>query len=156
MQDEIKVWLEDIEKAISEINDFLPEPRNFLEFGKDTKTKRAVERNIGIIGEAMSRILNLEPNIAISESRKIVDTRNRIVHGYDSVIAVATFDPDARLNWHTHPGGQILLFTEGTGFYQERGKAKQVVRKGDVIKCLPDVEHWKLASISFTRLLTPN
>ena len=29
MQDEIKVWLEDIEKAISEINDFLPEPRNF-------------------------------------------------------------------------------------------------------------------------------
>ncbi len=34
MQDEIKVWLEDMEKAISEINDFLPEPRNFLEFEK--------------------------------------------------------------------------------------------------------------------------
>ncbi|MCC7506987.1 MAG: DUF86 domain-containing protein [Saprospiraceae bacterium] len=85
MQDEIKVWLEDIEKAINEINEFLPEPRNFLEFEKDLKTKRAVERNIEIIGEAMNRILSIEPNIEISGSRKIVDTRNRIIHGYDSV-----------------------------------------------------------------------
>ena len=85
MQDEIKVWLEDIEKAIAEIDAFLPEPRNFLEFEKDLKTKRAVERNIEIIGEAMSRILALEPDIEISDSRKIVDTRNRIIHGYDSV-----------------------------------------------------------------------
>lgn len=85
MQDEIKVWLEDIEKAIAEINSFLPEPRNFLEFEKDVKTKRAVERNIEIIGEATSRILKVEPNIPISGSRKIVDTRNRIIHGYDSV-----------------------------------------------------------------------
>ncbi len=85
MQDEIKVWLEDIEKAIDEINDFLPEPRNFLEFEKDIKTKRAVERNVEIIGEAMSRILKIAPDIKISDSRKIVDTRNRIIHGYDSV-----------------------------------------------------------------------
>jgi len=85
MQDEIKVWLVDIEKAISEVNEFLPEPRNFREFEKDIKTKRAVERNIEIIGEAMSRILAMEPNIPISDSRKIVDTRNRIIHGYDSV-----------------------------------------------------------------------
>lgn len=85
MQDEIKVWLEDIEKAIAEINDFLPEPRNFHEFEKDIKTKRAVERNIEIIGEAMSRILKIKPEIEISDSRKIVDTRNRIIHGYDSV-----------------------------------------------------------------------
>lgn len=85
MQDEIKVWLEDIEKAIAEINTFLPDPRNFLEFEKDIKTKRAVERNIEIIGEAMGRILKIEPNIKISNSNKIVDTRNRIIHGYDSV-----------------------------------------------------------------------
>jgi len=85
MQDKIKVWLEDIEKAIGEINEFLPKPRNFLEFEKDTKTKRAVERNIEIIGEAMSRILKADPDISISDSRKIVDTRNRIIHGYDSV-----------------------------------------------------------------------
>jgi len=85
MQDEIKVWLNDIEKAISEINEFLPNPRNFLEFKKDLKTKRAVERNIEIIGEAMSRILKAKPDILVSASRKIVDTRNRIIHGYDSV-----------------------------------------------------------------------
>jgi uncharacterized protein with HEPN domain len=85
MQEEIKVWLEDIEKAITEINDFLPTPRSFREFEKDVKTKRAVERNIEIIGEAMNRILKVDPDIAISDSRKIVDTRNRIIHGYDSV-----------------------------------------------------------------------
>lgn len=85
MQDEIRVWLEDIEKAISEINDFLPQPRNFFEFERDLKTKRAVERNIEIIGEAMGRILKVEPEIKISDARKIVDTRNRIIHGYDSV-----------------------------------------------------------------------
>ena len=85
MQVEIKVWLENIEKAISEINEFIPESRNFLEFTKDVNTKRAVERNIEIIGEAMSRILKVHPDILISDTRKIVDTRNRIVHGYDSV-----------------------------------------------------------------------
>ncbi len=41
MQDELKVWLEDIERAINEINDFLPDLKNFLEFEKDLKTKRA-------------------------------------------------------------------------------------------------------------------
>jgi quercetin dioxygenase-like cupin family protein len=38
-----------------------------------------------------------------------------------------------------HPGGQILLIMEGTGYYQERGKPIQIVHKGDVIKCLPGV-----------------
>lgn len=85
MQEEIKVWLEDIEKAILEINDFLPTPRDFHVFSQELKTKRAVERNIEIIGEAMSRILKMDPEIRISDSRKIVDTRNRIIHGYDSV-----------------------------------------------------------------------
>lgn len=57
MQDEIKVWLKDILKAIEEIEEFLPSPRNFSTFQKDLKTKRAIERNIEILGEAMSRIL---------------------------------------------------------------------------------------------------
>lgn len=52
---------------------------------KDLKTQRAVERNIEIIGEAMARILQKNPTIQLSHSRKIVDTRNRIIHGYDSV-----------------------------------------------------------------------
>lgn len=61
-------------------------------------------------------------------------------------IAVATFPKGQKLAWHSHPGGQILVITEGVGYYQERGKPKQVVRKGEVIKCLPGVEHWHGAS----------
>jgi len=56
--------------------------------------------------------------------------------------SVAISDPDARLNWHVHPGGQVLIVTEGVGYYQERNKAKRRIKKGDVIKCLPGVEHW--------------
>jgi uncharacterized protein with HEPN domain len=85
MDNEVKTWLKDIEQAIAEINSFVPEIKNFKDFQKDIKTKRAVERNIGIIGEAISRILKVHPDIRISHTRKIVDTRNRIIHGYDSV-----------------------------------------------------------------------
>jgi mannose-6-phosphate isomerase-like protein (cupin superfamily) len=45
---------------------------------------------------------------------------------FDPSIAVATYDPGAKLDWHIHPGGQVLLITEGTGYYQERGKLIQV------------------------------
>jgi len=55
---------------------------------------------------------------------------------------MATDDAGAKLDWHTHPGGQVLLITEGTGYYQERGEPVQIVHKGDVIKCLPSAEHW--------------
>jgi uncharacterized protein with HEPN domain len=85
MKIEIKTWLEDIERSINEINSFLPKKRNFFEFEKDLKTRKAVERNLEIIGEALSRILKIKPDIEIRDSRKIVDTRNRIIHGYDSV-----------------------------------------------------------------------
>lgn len=85
MDNEVRAWLKDIEQAIQEINSFIPETKNFKDFQKDLKTKRAVERNIEIIGEAMVRILKAEPTIQISDTRKIVDTRNRIIHGYDSV-----------------------------------------------------------------------
>jgi acetyl esterase/lipase/quercetin dioxygenase-like cupin family protein len=61
---------------------------------------------------------------------------------FDPSIAVATYDAGAKLDWHIHPGGQVLLITEGAGYYQERGKPIQIVHKGDVIKCLPGVEHW--------------
>jgi uncharacterized protein with HEPN domain len=51
----------------------------------DLKTRKAVERNIEIIGEAMSRILDVHADINITDSRKIVDTRNRIIHAYEIV-----------------------------------------------------------------------
>jgi uncharacterized protein with HEPN domain len=70
MEKEIKVWLSDIKQAINEINEFLPDKRNFQELRTDLKAKRAVERNIEIIGEAMKRILTHAPQITISSSRK--------------------------------------------------------------------------------------
>ncbi|MFM7015412.1 DUF86 domain-containing protein [Flavobacterium sp.] len=85
MEKEIKVWLSDILQAIEEINTFLPEQKIFQVFRDDLKTRRAIERNIEIIGEATNRILTVNPDIAITSARKIVDTRNRISHGYDSV-----------------------------------------------------------------------
>ena len=85
MDDRIKVWLKDIEQAISEINSFFPTDKSFLAFQKDLRTKRAVERNMEIIGEAINRIIKVDSSITISNARKIVDTRNRISHGYDSV-----------------------------------------------------------------------
>jgi uncharacterized protein with HEPN domain len=45
MDNEVKTWLKDIEQAILEINSFIPEVKNFKDFQKDVKTKRAVERN---------------------------------------------------------------------------------------------------------------
>ena len=61
-------------------------------------------------------------------------------------IAVATYAPGAKLDWHIHPGGQILLITEGTGYYQEKGKPRHIIHKGDVVKCPPGVTHWHGAS----------
>jgi quercetin dioxygenase-like cupin family protein len=60
---------------------------------------------------------------------------------FDFNVAHATFAPGAKLDWHIHPGGQILMITEGTGYYQEKGKPIQIVHKGDVIKCAPGVAH---------------
>jgi quercetin dioxygenase-like cupin family protein len=54
---------------------------------------------------------------------------------FDPSIAIATYDAGAKLDWHIHPGGRVLLITEGTGYYQD-------VHEGDVIKCAPGVDHW--------------
>jgi alkylhydroperoxidase/carboxymuconolactone decarboxylase family protein YurZ/quercetin dioxygenase-like cupin family protein len=57
-----------------------------------------------------------------------------------------TFEPGARTNWHLHPGGQILLITGGTGYYQEKGGPKRIIKKGEVMKCPLNVPHWHGAS----------
>lgn len=86
MEDNITVWLYDILSSIHEVESYFSElPMDFDIYKNDLKTKRAVERNIEIIGEAMNRILHAATDINLSNSRKIVDTRNRIIHGYDTV-----------------------------------------------------------------------
>lgn len=52
-----------------------------------------------------------------------------------------TFEPGARSSWHSH-GGMVLLITGGKGFYQEEGKAAQILRPGDVVNIEPGVKHW--------------
>jgi 4-carboxymuconolactone decarboxylase len=71
-----------------------------------------------------------------------------------TIISNVVFEPGARNYWHTHPAGQILICTEGTGYYQEKGKPVQTLHAGDVVKVLPGVEHWHGASptSSFTHI----
>lgn len=86
MDNKLNAWLEDISRSIDEIFDFLPEKRDFSEFQKDLKTKKAVERNLEIIGEAVNRISNYKNSeIIIQNAKQIVGTRNRIAHEYDTI-----------------------------------------------------------------------
>lgn len=70
-----------------------------------------------------------------------------------------TFEPGARTYWHSHAGGQVLIAVGGIGYYQEKGKPIQILRKGDSVKCPPDTQHWHGASpeSGFTQIaVTPN
>ncbi|MCF8888848.1 MULTISPECIES: cupin domain-containing protein [Priestia] len=57
-------------------------------------------------------------------------------------IGNVTFAPGSRNNWHSHKVGQVLLVTGGEGWYQEEGKAAQLIKKGDVVNIPPNVKHW--------------
>lgn len=86
MDNYIKKHLHDILTAIEEIDSFFGDrPKSFNDFDKDLCLRRAAERNIEIIGEAMNRILKTNPEIKITNARKIVDARNYVIHGYDSL-----------------------------------------------------------------------
>ncbi|WP_316803719.1 cupin domain-containing protein [Pedobacter nototheniae] len=65
---------------------------------------------------------------------------------YNTLIGNVYFEPGARSNWHTHPSGQILIITSGLGYHQIEGKPIEIIKKGDVIKCPPNVRHWHGAS----------
>jgi uncharacterized protein with HEPN domain len=83
MLPEIKTWLYDILNAIQEIENFAPE--DFIQYQNDLKTRRAIERNIEIIGEAVNRVVKKDSAIQVTDAINIIDTRNRIIHGYDTV-----------------------------------------------------------------------
>ena len=86
MEHNVNKTLEDILRAIQEIEGFfVNRPRRYDMYVADICLKRAVERNITIIGEAMNRLLKYVPDIEITSARSIVDTRNYVIHGYDSV-----------------------------------------------------------------------
>lgn len=61
---------------------------------------------------------------------------------FDTQVYDVVFEPSARTYWHSHPGGQILLVTSGTGYYQEKGKPARLLKKGDIVAIPPHVVHW--------------
>lgn len=86
MDEYIAVCLFDIKRAIDEVESyFLDYPMHFEIFEKDFLRRSAVERKAEIMGEAINRILKIQHDFPIPNARAIVDTRNRIIHGYDSV-----------------------------------------------------------------------
>lgn len=75
----------DIDRSIREIFDFLSEKQDFPEFQHDLKTRKAVERNLEIIGEAVNRIHKHDNRFKIDNAKRIIGTRNRIIHEYDNI-----------------------------------------------------------------------
>jgi len=65
---------------------------------------------------------------------------------YNTVVGNVYFEPGARSNWHSHPAGQILIITDGIGYHQIEGKPIEIIKKGSVVKCPPNVRHWHGAS----------
>jgi uncharacterized protein with HEPN domain len=76
----------DIKLAIHEIDSFLPSKKlTYPKYKSNLILKRAIERNLEIIGEAMSRIIKEDPDFPISEAYRIIGLRNQIIHAYDSI-----------------------------------------------------------------------
>ena len=86
MNERVLKCLFDIKLAIDEIEDFLESnPTDFENYKNNTLLKRAIERNLEIIGEAMNRILREDPLFQVENAKRIVGLRNQIIHGYDAV-----------------------------------------------------------------------
>ena len=85
METKIKTWAFDIQEAVESIEMFIQDKKDIESFGQDLKTKRAVERELEIIGEAVDWINKLDSDIEISNLRQIINMRNKIIHGYETV-----------------------------------------------------------------------
>ena len=86
MDERVEKWLYDILFSIEEIEGFFIEKeKTFEAFRQNLLLKRAIERNLEIIGEAVNRILSRDANIAIENAKKIVGMRNHIIHSYDNI-----------------------------------------------------------------------
>ncbi len=85
MENQIKKLLYDIISCINEIYDFIGTEKKYELYHTNSLMKSGVERKLEIIGEAMSRILKIKPDIKITNARRIVDARNKIIHGYDEI-----------------------------------------------------------------------
>jgi len=85
MDNRVKQYLFDIEQSISDVKSYISAVKSLQEYEDDKLIRRAVERELEIIGEALNRILKIDSSIRIPNARKIVSLRNKIIHGYDEV-----------------------------------------------------------------------
>ena len=88
MDERILKWLFDIKLAIAEIESYFEkEEKNFFKYKNNIMLKRAVERDLEIIGEAMNRILKKDETFIkkIKEAKAIIGLRNQVIHAYDSI-----------------------------------------------------------------------
>jgi len=86
MNEKLLKCLYDIKISIDEIDSYFEtETRTFENYKQNSLLKRAIERNLEIIGEAMYRILKEDPSFPIENAKRIIGLRNQIIHGYDSV-----------------------------------------------------------------------
>jgi len=115
MDRRLRKYLSDILSSILEIESFMVgRPREYATFCDDTLFRRGVERNMEIMGEAMNQVLKINPQIPITAARKVVDTRNFVIHAYDSL------KPD--ILWGIVVNHMPLLKEEVSGLLQNYGQ----------------------------------
>ena len=85
MTEQGKKYLSDILRAIELIDQFIVSVNNYNDYLSDYKTQSAVERQLGIIGEAVNKFDKLFPDSPIENARQIVGFRNRLIHAYDAI-----------------------------------------------------------------------
>lgn len=85
MTEKSKKYLSDILMAIDLIEKFTVDITNFKIYQNDLKTQSAVERQLGIIGEALNKLKKIEPDLEIENAKQIIGFRNRLIHAYDSI-----------------------------------------------------------------------
>ncbi len=84
MTDKTKKYLYDILESVQSIEDYLKDV-DFFQYEKNKMVRRAVERELEIIGEAMSALLKIDDEVEISSSKRMIGMRNRVIHGYDKI-----------------------------------------------------------------------
>lgn len=82
---DVKKFLEDILLCIDAVKLHTKGIANFPDFTANRTVYRAVERELEIIAEALTRIKNTDPSIVLSHSKQIIGLRNRVIHSYDNV-----------------------------------------------------------------------
>ncbi len=92
MDNQVRKYLFDIKESVDSIENFLGSQRDFNIYLGNKMLRRAVERELEIkreleiIGEAMSRVGKLSPEVQISSKTQIISMRNRVIHGYDEIV----------------------------------------------------------------------